>query len=89
MNTGVACAAVHQFIAVQARYKTPIIAVQGEGPPDDLDDGLVQYKSAHLEHAESEFVVRSFHSCQDNPNTIGEVRRILLEHLRAIEKSHP
>jgi hypothetical protein len=66
-----------------------IIAVQGEGPPDELDDGLVQYKSAHLEHAESELVVRSFHSCQDNPNTIGEVRRILLEHLRASGKSHP
>lgn len=66
-----------------------IIAVQGDGPPDDLDDGLVQYKSAHLEHAESEFVVRSFHSCQSNPNTIREVRRILLEHLRASGNSKP
>jgi len=30
---------------------------------------------------ESELVVKSPHSCQDNPHTIGEVRRILLEHL--------
>jgi hypothetical protein len=66
-----------------------IIAVEGDGPPDDLDDGLVKYESAHLEQANSELVVRSFHSCQANPHTIGEVRRILLEHLRASPKSRP
>ena len=30
---------------------------------------------------ESEFIVRSGHSCQGHPFTIEEVRRILLEHL--------
>ena len=59
-----------------------IIPVDGAGPPEDLDDGVVAYKSAHLESVDSEFIVRSGHSCQDNPNTIQEVRRILLEHLR-------
>jgi pimeloyl-ACP methyl ester carboxylesterase len=44
-------------------------------------DGVVKYESAHIDGVESELVVRSGHSCQDNPHTIGEVRRILLEHL--------
>jgi hypothetical protein len=66
-----------------------IISVNGEGPPQELDDGVVQYKSAHLESADSEFVVRSSHSCQANPYAIREVRRILLEHLRQSGKLRP
>ncbi|UFS70248.1 alpha/beta hydrolase [Geomonas sp. RF6] len=45
------------------------------------NDGVVEYKSAHLEGMQSELVVRSEHSCQGKPQTIEEVRRILLEHL--------
>ena len=41
------------------------------------DDGVVMYSSAHLDYVESEFVVRQGHSCQDKPETIEEVRRIL------------
>jgi hypothetical protein len=60
-----------------------IVAVKGEGPPyDDGDDGVVQYRSAHLEDVESELVVRSEHSVQGNPIAIEEIRRILLEHGR-------
>jgi len=58
-----------------------IIAVDGKGPAEDGTDGIVEYKSAHIEPVESELVVRSGHSCQDNPHAIEEVRRILLEHL--------
>jgi pimeloyl-ACP methyl ester carboxylesterase len=58
-----------------------IIAVQGDGPQEDGDDGIVNYQSAHIEPVDSEFVVRSSHSSQDNPHTIEEVRRILREHL--------
>ena len=47
------------------------------------NDGVVEYTSAHLEGMESEFIVRSEHSCQWNPHTIEEVRRILLEHFRS------
>ena len=57
-----------------------IIAVQGEGDFTTGNDGVVEYKSAHLEGVASEFIVRSGHSCQGNPLTIEEVRRILLEH---------
>ena len=58
-----------------------IIAVHGDGPIAEGNDGIVEYASAHIEPVDSEFVVRSWHSCQDNPHTIEEVRRILREHL--------
>jgi pimeloyl-ACP methyl ester carboxylesterase len=58
-----------------------IIAVRGDGPVEEGNDGVVAYESAHLESASSEKVVRSGHSTQSEPATINEVRRILLEHL--------
>ena len=58
-----------------------IIAVQGTGDPLGLNDGVVLYKSAHLEGVESEKVVHSSHSLQAQPETIQEVRRILRKHL--------
>lgn len=58
-----------------------IVAVQGDGPVEEGDDGVVEYTSAHRTDVESEIVVRSGHSCQSNPATVAEVRRILLEHL--------
>jgi hypothetical protein len=62
-----------------------IIAVKGKYPePQTGNDGVVEYTSAHVDYAQSEFVVRSFHSCQDRPETIEEVRRILHEHLDAL-----
>ena len=41
---------------------------------------MVSYASAHIEDADSEFIVRSGHSTQSNPQTIEEVRRILYKH---------
>ncbi|MBI3797372.1 MAG: alpha/beta fold hydrolase [Deltaproteobacteria bacterium] len=55
-----------------------IIAVQGKGPVEDGSDGVVEYKSAHIDGVESELVVDSGHSAQGNPHTVEEVRRILL-----------
>jgi hypothetical protein len=61
-----------------------IIPVLGGPPPEDQDDGVVEYSSAHLEEAQSEFIVfRSGHSTQAHPDTIQETRRILIEHLDA------
>jgi pimeloyl-ACP methyl ester carboxylesterase len=60
-----------------------IIAVEKEGPPDRENDGVVAYASAHIDGVESEYVVHSGHSCQGNPSTIEEVRRILLVHAAA------
>jgi hypothetical protein len=47
------------------------------------NDGVVEYKSAHVEGMESEFIVRTGHSSQGHPFVIEEVRRILREHLGA------
>jgi hypothetical protein len=57
-----------------------IIPVKGTGPVDDGNDGVVEYKSAHIDGVESELIVRSGHSTQATPETIEEVRRILYEH---------
>jgi pimeloyl-ACP methyl ester carboxylesterase len=57
-----------------------IIAVR----PDrrERTDGLVSYASAHLDGASSELVISAGHLCQDHPEVIREVRRVLLEHRR-------
>ena len=60
----------HSIIAI----KTGVIA-------PGATDGVVKYDSAHIDGVESELVVKSPHSCQSNPHTIAEVRRILLAHL--------
>lgn len=60
-----------------------IIPVEGDGPVEQGNDGIVEYTSAHLDDVDSELVVRSGHSCQANPHTINEVRRILFLHLTA------
>jgi pimeloyl-ACP methyl ester carboxylesterase len=58
-----------------------IIPIKGDPPPQGQGDGVVKYDSAHIEGVESEFVVpRWYHSAQNNPLAIEEVRRILLEH---------
>ena len=56
-----------------------------EGVPGGTD-GIVPYKSSHLNGAESELIVRHSHSVQQNPLAIQEVRRILLEHLSSLRK---
>jgi pimeloyl-ACP methyl ester carboxylesterase len=58
-----------------------IIAIDGDENPPEGDDGVVAYKSAHIDGVESELVVRHGHSCQVEPDVIEEVRRILIEHL--------
>ena len=69
-------------IPVVPRIKAhSIIAVQGDGPANEGSDGVVDYNSARMDGVVSEFVVRSGHSTQSHPDTIEEVRRILLEHL--------
>lgn len=61
-----------------------IIAVRSPGPILGQSDGVVSYESAHLEGMASEKIVISPHAgAQDHPDTIAEVRRILLEHLAA------
>lgn len=59
-----------------------IVGVTKEGPLEENGDGIVPYLSAHLDDVESEIVVPAFHSSiQRQPETVREIRRILLEHL--------
>jgi pimeloyl-ACP methyl ester carboxylesterase len=48
-------------------------------------DGVVPYWSSHLDGAESETITRGFHTSQDSPEVTAELKRILREHLAAIE----
>lgn len=50
-------------------------------PLEQSTDGVVPYASSHIDWAESECVVPGNHSCQDNPQTIAEIRRILALHV--------
>jgi pimeloyl-ACP methyl ester carboxylesterase len=59
-----------------------IVGVEGGGPPADGGDGVVKYSSAHIDGVESEKIVNSAHSMQGNPETIQEVKRILIEHAK-------
>ena len=65
----------HSIIAVKESF--PVV--------EEGDDGVVQYRSAHLDGAASELVVRSPHSTQSDPHTIQEVRRILHLHGDSLE----
>jgi pimeloyl-ACP methyl ester carboxylesterase len=62
-----------------------IVAVETEGPIESGNDGVVMYTSAHRDDVESEIVVKSYHSVQDNPLAIAEVQRILRKHLEHFE----
>ncbi|MDG3004288.1 esterase/lipase family protein [Paludisphaera mucosa] len=44
-------------------------------------DGVVPYSSSHLDWASSELVVEGDHGCQDEAETLRELRRILYLHL--------
>jgi hypothetical protein len=63
-----------------------IIAVKGNGSLEKADDGVVAYKSAYIEGAESTLVVHSSHSSQETPQGIEEVLRILMLHASTVEE---
>jgi pimeloyl-ACP methyl ester carboxylesterase len=54
-----------------------IISVNTAGPVVQGNDGVVSYASAHIPGVDSELVVHSGHSSQDNPAAISEIQRIL------------
>lgn len=79
---------------VQESAKLPISSqvvyhsIMGNDTPKlnlmESSDGVVPYASARLEGAASELVVNSWHSVQETPEAIVEIRRILHEHLNAL-----
>lgn len=69
---------------VEVRRDIPyhsIIAIRKSKTAEGASDGLVTYESAHVDFAVSEKLVPSKHFAQKHPVTIGEIKRILREHL--------
>ncbi len=50
-------------------------------PIPESSDGVVAYQSSHIDWAASEKVVEGDHGCQDTPDTIRELSRILYLHV--------
>jgi len=73
--------------AILAMKPAPSVALHsiiGSLRPDprpQTTDGVVPYRSSHLDEVVSEKMVRSDHGVQKDPEAIQEVRRILHEHL--------
>ena len=64
-----------------------VIGKVGTGPLETSSDGVVPYASSHIEWSASELVVPRNHACQDAPQTVEELRRILFLHLQATAPS--
>ncbi len=75
-------------LKIQVPYHS-IIGNDEEANMPGGTDGIVPYWSSHLDGAQSELVVKSGHSAQQNPLAIQDVRRILKLHLQEIEQAKP
>ena len=78
-----------QSIGPAVPYHSIIANIHAAVPIEKSSDGLVRYRSAHLDGAVSEQMLIDGHSCEANPQFIAEVRRILLLHLSEIEDWSP
>lgn len=62
-----------------------IIGDRGRNDTPNSSDGIVKYRSSHLDWSVSEKIVPSGHSVQDDPASAVELRRILREHLAQVK----
>lgn len=70
-------------ISPRVHYHTIVGVYKEKGSLQDSSDGVVPYASAHLAGADSELAVPSWHSVQETPAAILELRRILRLQLKA------
>jgi hypothetical protein len=64
----------------------PFHSIIGRIGEDDLansSDGVVDYRSSHLDGAESEKIVPAGHDLIAHPETVAEIKRILDENVAA------
>jgi hypothetical protein len=81
-------AAVRAIPMAPGIHAHSIIPTLQDGPLDTRNDGVVEYKSAHINGVESELVIEhQSHSTQGNPLAVREVRRILMEELNRPERT--
>jgi hypothetical protein len=64
-------------ISPSVRYHSIVANDTPDLPLEESDDGLVPYRSAHLDGAASEKIILYSHSVQETPEAILELRRIL------------
>ncbi len=67
-------------ISADVQYHSIIANNTPNRPLEDSNDGVVPFRSAHLPGAASEKVIESWHSVQETPASILELRRILRTH---------
>jgi triacylglycerol esterase/lipase EstA (alpha/beta hydrolase family) len=70
-------------ISPHVHYHTIVGVYKSKGSLQDSNDGVVPYASAHLDGADSELAIPSWHSVQETPAAILELRRILRLQLTA------
>lgn len=66
-----------------------IMGDQGRGDSPESSDGVVDYKSSHLDGAQSELTVPSDHTAHDNPAAVQEIKRILHLHIESRVEQAP
>jgi hypothetical protein len=64
-------------VSPRVYYHSIVGVYKSSGPLAASSDGVVPYSSSHLAGAESELALPSWHSVQENPAAILELRRIL------------
>ncbi|TPG48904.1 alpha/beta fold hydrolase [Rhodanobacter glycinis] len=82
-------AAANLPISPRVRYHTIVGVYKSTGPLANSSDGVVPYESAHLDGADSELAIPSWHSVQETPAAILELRRILALHAAALRVAKP
>jgi hypothetical protein len=83
-NSPILAALDHIPVTAAIPYHSIIPLIGGQ---KGSSDGVVDYRSSHLDRAVSERIVAGTHSSQEDPQVTGELRRILLEHLAAADPS--
>lgn len=63
-----------------------IMGDRGRGNTPNSSDGIVPYRSSHLEGAQSELIVPGRHGSYDHPEAIEEMKRILELHLKTAKR---
>jgi pimeloyl-ACP methyl ester carboxylesterase len=76
-------------ISPNVHYHTIVGVYKSKGPLADSEDGVVPYTSSHLDGADSELAVPSWHDVQETPQAIIELRRILRLHAATLHCLQP
>jgi len=83
-NSPILTALDHIAVSPEIPYHSIIPLIGGR---KGGSDGVVEYRSSHLDRAVSERIVAGTHVSQEDPQVTRELRRILLAHLAAPEPS--